>query len=232
MFGETNDTEDTETNNVQFDRLKEGHLPTGVEDLDKKEPKGLPQGSLVVILGNERTMSNLFLLHAASTGVETQYISTLRPEKLVQQEIDNIREDTEVNITDYFSVNDDAPSVVKSRLNRMNNGGYFMVESIDDMNFRDGAFRKTMRNVYKEVHKKNGLAFLHIQKDMDKLTEDERTLLGLADIVFYIDTDIVGSNLEHHLQIHKMRGVKRMPEAVFKLKMGDTLSIDASRDIG
>lgn len=238
MFGDPQEDEDSDSTNeveaVDYSRLKESHLPTGIEDLDKKEPKGLPKGSVVVILGNARTMGNLFLLHAASTGTPTQYITTLRPASLVREEVKRIRNEEfpDLELTDYFSVGDDAPTVVKSRLNRMEEEGYFMIESLDEMNFRDGAFKKSIRNIYKEVRgKKNGIAFLHLQKEYEDLSKDERSLINIADVVFDIKSEPVGSKLEHKLEVHKMRGVPRIPEAVFKLKMGDQMAIDASRDI-
>lgn len=239
MFGDMNEEDESagadSVDEVDYDRLAEGHLPTGIEDLDKKEPKGLPKGSVVVILGNARTMGNLFLLHAASTGIPTQYITTLRPASLVREEVKRIRNEefADLEFTDYFSGGDDTPTVIKSRLNRMDEEGYFMVESLDEMSFRDGAFKKAVRNIYKEVRsKKNGIAFIHLQKEYKDLSDDERSLVNIADIVFNIRSEVVGSKLEHKLEIHKMRGVPRVPEAVFKLKMGDSMAIDASRDIG
>jgi len=233
MFEDNNDNEDA-MRQVNYDLLKDDHLPTGIKTLDEGKPYGFPKGSFVVIMGDERSMSNLFGLHMASTGKPTQYLSTLRPSSLVRQEIDKIGTSEEVEITDMFRETNDHTAVIKSRLSRVEEEGYLILESLNEVNWPDEAsYRQVMRNVYKDIKKKKeGIALLHLQRgSTDDLKEIEKQILNLADIVLHVDSEKVGGDVEHDLKFFKMRGIQRMPEQVYKLKFGDIIKVDAARDI-
>lgn len=234
MFGDDNGSENA-MREVNYDLLKDDHLPTGVKELDEGSPYGFPQGSFIVVMGDERSMSNLFGLHMASTGQPTQYLTTLRPAQHIREEIDTIGNAEEVEITDMFRETDDHAALLKSRLSRVRENGYFILESLNEVNFPDETtYRQVMRNLYKGIKKddKNGIVMLHLQKgSTSELTETERQILNLADITLHIDSAKVGGDLEHDLKIFKMRGMQRMPEQVYKLKFGDRVKVDAARDI-
>lgn len=233
MFGDNNGTEDA-MRQVNYDLLDDDHLPTGIKTLDEGQPNGFPKGSFVVVMGDERSMSNLFGLHMASTGQPTQFLSTLRPASLIRKEITQIGDAENVEITDMFRETDDHTALLKSRLSRVDEEGYLILESLNEVNWPDDAsYRQVMRTIYKDIKKKkNGIAMVHLQRGSpDRLTETERHLLNLADIVLHVDSEKIGGDLEHELKIFKMRGVQRMPEQVYKLKFGDIIKVDSARDI-
>lgn len=242
MFG---DEEEDSVQEINFDFLKEGHLPTGIKKLDEEQPNGFPKGSVIVVMGDERSMTNLFGLHAASTGRPTQYVTTLRPAYLVREEVERIspgkkeRLQESLDINDFFRSTDDHVSGLKSILQRVEDEGNLVIESINEINWPDDAsYQKTIRKISKEIRMStedgglNGLAYIHLQKSkVSELQDVERQLLNLADIVLQVDSQKVGGDLEHDLKIFKMRGIERMPEQVFKLKFGDRIRIDSARDI-
>lgn len=227
----------------RFDRIEDGRLPMGIDKLDNVEFHGLPEGSLVVVMGDERTMSNLFCLHLASTGRPTQYISTLRSPALIREEVERIAPKSRhselkesLNFQDLYN-DDDPEAQLKTQLSRLKDidRGYLVIESINEVNWTDKEeYLKFIRKLHKNMHTKtNGVAMIHLQKSMvSNLTEEERSLLNLADVVLQIESDKNSGDLEHDLRVYKMRGMGRMPSKVYKLKLGDDIHIDASRDIG
>lgn len=233
MFGDDNG--DDAMRQVNYDLLKDDHLPTGVKTLDEGEPNGFPKGSFVVVMGDERSMSNLFGLHMASTGQPTQYLTTLRPSKHIREEVNRIGDAENVEITDMFRETDDHSALLKSRMSRVEEEGYLIVESLNEINWSDEASaQQVMRNLYSGIKKdhKNGVVMVHLQRgSTSELTETEQQVLNLADIVLHVDSQKVGGDLEHDLKFYKMRGVQRMPEQVFKLKFGDLIKVDSARDI-
>jgi hypothetical protein len=52
----------------------------------------------------------------------------------------------------------------------------------------------------------------------------------MADVIFDLETTVSGSEIENRLAVPKFRG-GRPPEETIKLRLGDRVTVDTSRDI-
>lgn len=231
MFDEPTDNGNGRNAN-QNKSVDEHKLPLGIEKLDNEFINGVHKSSVIVVLSNARLNSALFLLHAASTDINTQYISTTRTAKMIRKEIKNIKnqEYNNLHIHDTFTENDDDSSFVNKIGNRLAKNSYLLIEGFNNLKL-DNSYTKTTRNIKKTVENKNSVAILTINKSSpNSLTENETKLLQLADTVFQLETQSRGGKLEKHFKIYKMNKAEKTPDEIKKLSLGKTLKVENSRE--
>ena len=82
-----------------------------------------------------------------------------------------------------------------------------------------------------KIHMVNtgGLAVVHEVKGHDE-PKNRGFARHMAEVVFDLRTRINGSEVENRLAVPKFRG-GRPPEETIKLRLGDRVTVDTSRDI-
>lgn len=218
--------------------LREGRHPTGITILDEEVLKGIPEGSTIAILGDPDSATEMLLHTLASTGRNTEYITTKRPEIGLLDDIARSNPDiekdelkNEVTIRDLTTNADDFGDVIRKSLNVVGDGNLIVDtmsskfdESKEMINLVERITRKTKQN--------DGLTYLYfVAESTENLSRREKEMLQMVDGVFNVKTEFLGGNVENNLMINKLRGVQ-LPDEVQSLVYGDRITIDATSDIG
>lgn len=215
-------------------RLKDGRLASGVTVLDTEILQGIPKGSTVAILGDPRGMAELFLFHLVHTDRPTGYVSTVRPERTIRRNLEELGDlSGDLNIEDIFSSSDSANDIIRKHAGRLDEGHNLIVDSITNAYNPDepDKYIQTLRNLYQRVNDNGALAYLYFAgNDTDQMTRAEREALHMCDVVFRVTTESSGDNIDTRLEILKLRGGD-FPDEQVKLNVGRKLTIDTTRDI-
>ncbi len=232
-------------------RATPGNRPTGIEILDKKLEGGLPEGSLVCIYANPISMPEAFLYHFASV-VKTYYFVTSRPAEYVKVNIENMGFSADnIEFVDVFSqyyMNEYGQFViidsyrdkeifdfVDHQLNRIQEkGGVFNVifDSISfflKLDVPVGMKEWLVNKLYIHAKQTNNIYCIYLMKGVHP-SEIVNMVLEVSDVIFDIDTEILGDRVVSKLSIPKIRNRKPMLET-FKYFIGEGVQIDTSRDI-
>lgn len=218
--------------------VREGRLPTGITILDEEILKGIPEGSTIAVIGDPDSGSEMMLHSLASTGNQTEYITTKRPKRGLLDDINRANPDIEKDeLKDKVRIKNEAKSpdkfgdIVRTSVNRLDNGN-LIIDTIsskfddakDTLGLVERVIRKTKEN--------DSLTYLYfVAEDTENLSRYEKEMLHMVDGVFNIKTEVVGGNVENNLHINKLRGVN-LPTEVQSLVFGKRISIDATNDIG
>ena len=73
------------------------------------------------------------------------------------------------------------------------------------------------------------IAFMHCMKEQTP-PQNRSSTKHMADVVFDLETQVRGSELENRLTVPKFRGGTALKESI-KLELADEVAIDTSRDI-
>jgi hypothetical protein len=90
-------------------------------------------------------------------------------------------------------------------------------------------FRSFMNDLQNHIFNTNSLAILHCLEGRS-VPPLRDTTEHFADVVFHLETNIRGDEVDNRLSIPKFRG-GRAPSDVIKLNLVEDVSIDTSRDI-
>lgn len=209
-------------------------LPIGVDSLDMREPRGIPSGATVSILGDPRGMADLFLMHLIRTGRPTVYLTTVRTEQSIREELSAMGdgEAENLSIVETFAREEDLSEIVESVGDRIEVGCNLIVDSVSNLQGEEaGSLVDALRPAYQVVAEEDALAFLYfVASDVGQLSREERELLHLSDAVFDVETGTHNDKIETRLRLLKLRGCE-LPDDVIKFKVGECLRIDTSRDI-
>lgn len=223
----------------ETDSIREGKHPTGVKILDTDILRGVPKGSTIAVVGGSDGASELILHSLAATGRKTEYVTTLRPEMGLEEDIKRARDSEKVDekqieesltIRDVFSSTDSPGDIFRRALNMVDNGN-LIIDSFskyhdDPKNMIDFA-----RKIYTKTKMNDGLTYIYFATSHDNLTRHEEEVLQMVDGVFNVKTELDGDNIENNLFINKLRGTK-LPKEGQNLLFGQKLGIDTTSDIG
>lgn len=218
--------------------LREGRLPTGITILDEEVLKGIPEGSTIAILGDPSSESEMMLHSLASTGRNTHYVTTKRPEIGLMDDITRANPDVDkdemrdsVTLKSISTSPDSFGDVIRKSLDIVDDGN-LIIETMSSKYDESKEMLGLVGRIIRKTKRNKGLTYLYfVAEDTDSLTRNEKEMLQMVDGVFNIKTELVGENVENNLVINKLRGIN-LPGEVQSLVYGERITIDATSDIG
>lgn len=220
--------------------IREGRHPTGIKVLDSDVLRGVPKGSTIAIIGQPESASELILHSLAATGRNTEYISTLRSDYGLMEDIKRARieervdeEEIEKNVTirDVFSSTEEVGDIIRKSMQLVNDGGNLIVDSLSRYHDNSQDMMDFARKIHTKTKMNEGLSYIYFSCEKDSLTRYEKEILQLVDGVFYVKTEYTSDNVDNNLFINKLRGAK-LPKEGQNLVYGHKLGIDVTSDIG
>lgn len=204
-------------------------LRTGIDVLDRKLDGGLPAGSIVVLSADPASQAELFLYEITATR-GTLWLSLNRTAEAVQDSIEHTPtatgDPTVRHITGEAPL-DNAGKLVSALPETSN----LIVDPVDVLESQEppSRFRSFMNDLQNHIFNTDSLAILHCLNGRS-IPPLRDTTEHFADVVFHLETDISGDEVENRLAIPKFRG-GRAPSGTIKLDLVEEVSIDTSRDI-
>jgi KaiC/GvpD/RAD55 family RecA-like ATPase len=205
-----------------------GRLSTGIDILDRQLDGGIPPGSIVLLAADPESQSELFLYELTDI-CSTLYLTTIRSDQAIRDAID--RATGPVGDPTLRDVGGNAPLDTANRFIRnLPEGANLIIDAADVLEETDPARYRQFRNEL-QTHMVNtgGLAVLHGMKG-DTEPKNRGFTKHMADVVFNLRTRVDGSEIENRLAVPKFRG-GRPPEETIKLRLGERITVDTSRDI-
>ena len=204
-------------------------LRTGIDVLDRKLDGGLPAGSIVVLSANPSSQAELFLYELTATR-GTLWLSLNRTAESVQHSLENTPAETGDPTVRHISGEaplDNAGKLISALPETSN----LIVDPIDVLESQEppSRFRSFMNDLQNHIFNTNSLAIMHCLEGRS-IPPLRDTSEHFADVVFKLETDTTGDEVENRLSIPKFRG-GRAPADIIKLNLVEDVSIDTSRDI-
>ncbi|MDS0292659.1 RAD55 family ATPase [Halogeometricum luteum] len=202
-------------------------LTTGITVLDRELGGGIPAGSIVALLADPASQSELFLYELTAVR-GTLYLTTVRSDQAVEDAISRTR--TRVGSPTVRDVGAEAPLDAANKLVRdLPEGANLIVDVVDVLEAADPVrYRAFLNGLQTHMVNTGGLAVLHGMKG-DAPT-NRRYTEHMADVVFDLRTAVDGAEIENRLAVPKFRG-GRAPEETIKLRLSEQVAVDTSRDI-
>ena len=204
-------------------------LRTGIDVLDRKLGGGLPAGSMVTLSASPRSQAELFLYELTKTR-GTLWLSLNREETAVTDSIRNTP--TETGDPTVRHISGEAPLDNASKLiSALPETSNLIVDPLDVLESQEppSRFRSFMNDLQNHIFNTNSLAILHCLEGRS-IPPLRDTTEHFADVVFHLETDISGDEIDNRLAIPKFRG-GRAPIDTIKLELREEVSVDTSRDI-
>lgn len=204
-------------------------LRTGIDVLDRKLDGGIPAGSIVGLTAPPASQAELFLYELTATR-GTLWLSLDRTAEAVQYSITNTTANTGDPTIRHISGEaplDNAGKLVSALPETSN----LILDPIDVLEAQEphSRYRAFMNDLQNHIFNTGSLAILHCLdgRDVPPLRD---TTEHFADVIFALETRVLGDDIENKLAIPKFRG-GRAPGDVIKLDLVEQVSIDTSRDI-
>ena len=210
--------------NVMTDRLE-----TGIDVLDRKLGGGLPAGSLVVLSAAPASQAELFLYELTATR-GTLWLSLNRTAQAVRESVQTTPAPTGDPTIRHVSGEaplDNASKLVSALPDRSN----LIVDPLDVLEAQEppSRYRSFMNDLQNHVFNTDGLAVFHCLEGRS-VPPLRDTTEHFADVIFRLQTDATGDEVESRLAIPKFRSGRAPPNTI-KLDLTTEVSIDTSRDI-
>lgn len=205
-----------------------GRLETGIEVLDRKLNGGLPPGTIVALTAEPASQSEL-ILYELTAARGSLYLTTERSDQAVRDAIE--KTNAPVGSPTVRDISGSEPLDQANRLIRALPEGANLI--IDTANVLERGDRNRFRNFMTELqtHMVNtgSIAVMHCLKEQTPPPNRSSTK-HMVDVVFDLETQVRGSELENRLTVPKFRGGTALTESI-KLELADEVAIDTSRDI-
>jgi KaiC/GvpD/RAD55 family RecA-like ATPase len=206
-------------------------LRTGVEVLDRKLEGGIPAGSTVALCAQPASQAELFLYELTATR-GTLYLSLNRTESAVATGIERAK--TRTGDPTIRDITGDAPIENAAKLvTALPDSSNLIVDPIDVLEFDAKGdpprFHNFMNTLQTHISNTGSLAVLHCLDGRSPPELRDHTE-HMADVVFRLETERKGDQIENRLSVPKFRGGRPLNDVV-KLELPDEVEIDTSRDI-
>jgi KaiC/GvpD/RAD55 family RecA-like ATPase len=204
-------------------------LRTGIDVLDRKLDGGIPAGSIVALSASPASQAELFLYELTATR-GTLWLSLNRTAEAVTDSIENTP--TETGDPTVRHISGEAPLDNAGKLvSALPETSNLIVDPLDVLESQEppSRFRSFMNDLQNHIFNTNSLAILHCLEGRSVPPLRDSTE-HFADVMFHLETDISGDEVENRLSIPKFRG-GRAPSDTIKLDLVEQVSIDTSRDI-
>jgi KaiC/GvpD/RAD55 family RecA-like ATPase len=204
-------------------------LRTGIDVLDRKLGGGLPAGSMVALSASPSSQAELFLYELTATR-GTLWLSLNRTAEAVSDSIEHTPAETGDPTVRHISGEaplDNAGKLISALPETSN----LIVDPLDVLESQEppSRFRSFMNDLQNHIFNTNSLAIMHCLEGRS-VPPLRDTTEHFADVIFHLETNIRGDEVDNRLSIPKFRG-GRAPSDVIKLNLVEDVSIDTSRDI-
>jgi KaiC/GvpD/RAD55 family RecA-like ATPase len=158
----------------------------------------------------------------------TLYLTTIRSEESVRDAVDRCT--TSVGNPTIRDIGGDAPLDGANRLvHDLPESSNLIVDVLDELERQERSrYRVFLNNLQIHMANTGGIAVLHALRG--GATENRPLSEHVADVVFDLQTNIDGTEVENKLSIPKFRG-GRAPDETIKLRLMEKVAVDTSRDI-
>jgi KaiC/GvpD/RAD55 family RecA-like ATPase len=204
-------------------------LRTGIDVLDRKLDGGIPAGSMVALTAHPASQAELFLYELTATR-GTLWLSLDRTAEAVTVSMENTP--TETGDPTVRHISGEAPLDNAGKLiSALPETSNLIVDPLDVLESQEppSRFRSFMNDLQNHIFNTDSLAIMHCL-DGRSVPPLRDTTEHFADVVFDLQTDATGDEVENQLAIPKFRG-SRAPSDIIKLDLVEEVSIDTSRDI-
>ncbi|SNR23845.1 RAD55 family ATPase [Halorubrum vacuolatum] len=204
-------------------------LATGIPVLDRVLDGGLPPGSVVVLKADAASQSELFI--NTFCGVrETQYVTTVRSTTTVERGIERSDAVDTESVTVHAAHDEEAIERTAAVVSELDTESTLIVDSVEPLERTDAeTYRRFIDDLMTRVIDAEAIAILHaVRSEHDP--ENRVLTEQMADLVFDLRSRVTGTDVEHRLIVPKFRGGV-IPEKPLKLKLGESVTVDTSRDI-
>jgi KaiC/GvpD/RAD55 family RecA-like ATPase len=204
-------------------------LRTGIDVLDRKLDGGIPAGSMVALSASPSSQAELFLYELTATR-GTLWLSLNRTAEAVTDSIETTP--TETGDPTVRHISGEAPLDNAGKLiSALPETSNLIVDPLDVLESQEppSRFRSFMNDLQNHIFNTISLAILHCLEGRS-IPPLRDTTEHFADVVFNLETDISGDEIENRLSIPKFRG-GRAPADTIKLNLVEEVKIDTSRDI-
>ncbi|MDG5778099.1 transcriptional regulator [Haloarculaceae archaeon H-GB1-1] len=204
-------------------------LRTGIDVLDRKLGGGIPAGSIVALCAEPASQAELFLYELTATR-GTLYLSLDRTAASVTESIEQTP--TKTGDPTIRHISGEAPLDNAGKLvSALPESSNLIIDPLDVLEAQEppSRFRSFMNDMQNHIVNTQSLAMLHCLtgRNVPPLRDSTE---HFADVVFQLETEVTGDQVENRLAIPKFRG-GRAPNDVIKLDLVEQVSIDTSRDI-
>jgi KaiC/GvpD/RAD55 family RecA-like ATPase len=204
-------------------------LETGIDILDRKLDGGIPPGSIVAISASPMSQSEL-LLYQLTAARGSLYLATERSDQAVRDAIEATS--APVGSPTVRDISGSEPLDQANRLIRaLPEGANLILDTANVLERREPPrYRTFLSDLQTHMVNTGSIAFLHCMDGETDAPQNRDTTLHMADVVFDLETDITGTEIENRLAIPKFRGGSALIETI-KLELVDEVGVDTSRDI-
>ncbi|SFR68968.1 RAD55 family ATPase [Halogeometricum limi] len=203
-----------------------GRLTTGITVLDRELGGGLPEGSIVALLADPASQSELFLYELSAVR-GTLYLTTIRSGQAVNDAIARAPRSGSPTVRD---VGGEAPLDAANKLvHDLPERSNLVVDVVDVLESTDPVrYRQFLNSLQTHMVNTGGIAVLHGMKG--DAHANRRYTKHMSDVVFDLQTSIDGAEIENRLAVPKFRGGRALEETI-KLRLSEAVTVDTSRDI-
>lgn len=206
-----------------------GRLETGIDVLDRKLNGGIPPGRIIALSASPASQSEL-LLYELTDARGSLYLTTRRSDQAVRDAIEST--DAPVGNPTVRDIGGNEPLDQANRLIRaLPEGANLIVDPADPLENREPSrYQNFLNDLQTHMVNTGSIAFLHCLDGANDPPQNRNTTLHMADVVFDLETEVRGTDIENRLSIPKFRGGTALTETI-KLELADTVAVDTSRDI-
>lgn len=206
---------------------RNGPLSIGIDALDRELDGGVPAGSVIVYSAPPASQSELLIYELTATR-PTLYLSTDRTEDAVADAF--ARANCPTGDPDIRYVSNEAPLENAWRMSReLGEGQNLVIDPCDALERADRSrYQNFLNELHNHVQNTGSLAILHCMTGTD--SELRPVTEHMADVIFDLNQEIKGTDMETRLAVPKFRGGFALSETI-KLELSDRVRVDTSRDI-
>lgn len=211
-----------------------GRLRTGIDALDERLSGGPRPGTLVTLQSPPASQSGP-LFYSLMRQRPTTYITTVRREDDVRSELEYVLgPDHEYTVREVGTINPlrNVNEAIEDADEEYSEGEHnIIIDSVDALE-REGKYNRyvdLLKAIKSYLIRTDGLAVLHCT-DQEPIPSLRKQTLNIPDIVMNLDVVVEKNTVENHLTIPKFRG-QRSVEEVIKLKLGQEVQVDTSRNL-
>lgn len=203
-------------------------MSTGVDAIDRELGGGLRPGTLVCLAAPAASQSEA-ILNSVLLERHTLYVSTLRTEPVIQDELDG----GGFQLSDISIKHVGVTTPIKNALDEIEKIDGQVNVVVDSMNALEATdshenFISFMNSLKTHMVNTGSIAMLHCLTDHPPRYREDT--FSMADAVWRLDLSDDGTALQNRLMVPKIRNEDR-PDDVISLDLGREVQVDLSRDI-
>lgn len=206
-------------------------LSTGVRAIDRTFDGGLPAGSMIVLTSPPEAQVGP-LLNAGVHVRPTLYFTTIRTESAIREELGRLVTDPHLELLRNVGI-DGALVDILAGMESLGSEEDVVVDVLDPLeeSADQSAYVNFLHDFTERLQETDSLGIVHCL-ETDETPANRKLTLATADFIWRLRCRRQRSKLVYELEIPKASGITLDDEdRQLNLKLGQTVSIDTSRDI-